>query len=123
VALDPIIPGGSWTVDLDYSSGDAYIPADHRALLVIDSPVTPLGGVRITKEYLSGGGGDTGTSAVGTAVRFTLSPTDTAACDGHPGLWKVYVFVGDAGSQYPLVPAVTGAVVVDVPPKGVVPHG
>ena len=123
MALDPLVPGGAWTVDLDYSSGDAYTPSDHRCLLILDSPARPLGGVRITKEYLPAGGSSTGVSAVGSAVRFTLSPTDTAAAAGYGGLWRLFIFVGADDAQYPLVPTVTGQVLVDVPPQGVAPHG
>lgn len=123
MALDPIIPGAAWTVQLERVSGDAYVPSDHRVLLVLDSPQTPTPPVRITKEYLPGGGGSEGAEAVGDAVRFTLSPTDTAECDGHGGQWQVFAFVGDEGEQYPLVPSRTNTVRVTVPNQGAVPHG
>ncbi len=123
MALDPIIPGAAWTVQLERVSGDPYVPSDHRILLVLDSPKTPTPPVRITKEYLPAGGGSEGAEAVGDAVRITLSPADTAECDGHGGLWQVFVFAGDDGAQYPLVPTQSATVRVTVPNQGVVPHG
>lgn len=125
MALDPIIPGAAWTVQLERVSGDPYVPSDHRILLVLDSPKVPVvpSGVRITKEFLPAGGGDTGAEAVGDAVRFTLSPSDTAAAAGLGGNWQVFVFAGDSDEQYPLHPTTTDTVRVISPNRGAVPHG
>ena len=124
MALDPIIPGAAWTVQLDYASGDAYTPSDHRTILVLDGPAATAttGTVRVSKVYDPAGGSDAGAVAVGTAVRFTLSPTDTTACDGHGGPWQVTVCVGAANAQYPLVALVSERVRVVVAPSGAVPH-
>ncbi len=118
MALDPITPGAAWTVQLERESGDAYVPSTRRVLLVLDSPQFPTPAVRITKEYLPGGGSSAGAEAVGGAVRFTLSPADTRACDGHGGPWQVFVFVGNADAQYRLIPNKTESVLVIVPNQG-----
>jgi hypothetical protein len=122
--LDPIIPGAEWTVQLERQSGDAYVPSANRVLLVLDSPAHPTPQKRLTKQYLPGGGSDTGAEAVGDAVRFTLTPTETATFVGYGGLWRALVFVGDSDEQTYLQPTLAADERVKVisPDGGVIPH-
>jgi hypothetical protein len=123
VALVPIIPGAARTFRLSRLSGDPYVPSANRVLLVLDSPPTSPPPLRIVREYTPGGPNPAGVSADGDAVVFTLSPSDTASLAAHSGQWSVFVFVGPADGQYPVLPKVEEKLRVVVPPSGAVPHG
>lgn len=121
--LVPIIPGAAWAALLGPDPDGTVIPSENRVLFVFDSPKTPSPPVRITKEYNPLGGSDSGVSANGDNVLVILSPTDTAACDGHGGPWQLFTFVGAVGEQYHATPRTTSTVQVIVPNQGVIPHG
>jgi hypothetical protein len=108
MALTRLVPGGAWAVVFERKDVTYPTPASRRALFVFDPPASaPASVQRISKVYDPAGGSDPECTVSGTDVVCTLTPADTRLMADSPGLWSVYILVGAAAAQSPVLPNLT----------------